>query len=146
MEKTHTAIVLVSRYTRNNIYNLFRNFSKDQVHYILSHFVDYPKKSAKYRVVLEPRNKDNVGNCCRLANLYELVFFAIKNPDFALQYGVIEGFDDYLDLMGKETRVSLTIPYLGYSGGRPLLSVGRNDRLTSAEYQLVVTSQRKMIK
>ena len=141
---TQSQLVLVSSYSDRNIRKLFARFDKEQLHYIIRTYCEYPKQNLRYRVVLEVREKTNPGFFCRLANLYELVYFALRNPEFSLHNDIIEGFDESLEKIGSETGVPLTIPFLSYSNGKPMISVFNNTVKTESKYQLVVTSQKLM--
>jgi hypothetical protein len=136
------AIVLVGAYTRKNMQCALKNRCIKRSHYLIQDWFNYPEKNKTCRVELELRNKTDLGNFIRPANLFELVRFAILRPSLVLSYGPIDGFDFYMEEMGKEIGVSLTVPFVTYSGGKIEVSLDHNNRRSESSHQLVVIDER----
>ena len=135
-------VVLQGSYTRKNMQHLLRNRSVKRCHYLIKDWFNYPETSEMYRVELEVRHKTNLGNFIRTANLFELTRFALLRPSLVLKCDHIEGFDPYLENMGTEIGVSLTVPYVTYSGGKIEVLLDRRNRQSISQYQLVVVDKR----
>lgn len=138
------AVVLVGSYTRENLRKSLNNRIIGKTHQLLQDWDSYPKRNENCRVEVEIREKTNLGNFIRPANLFDLVRFALLRPEMVLNHGPIEGFDLYLDDFGKETGLSLTIPFVVFSGGKIQVLLDYNNRRSESLCQLVVTEQRDM--
>lgn len=138
------AIVFVGSYTRQNIRKALSHPVISRTHLLIQDWMNYPERNAVYRVELELREKINLGNFVRPADLFDLVRFASSHLELVLQYGPVEGFDLHLDDMGKEIGVPLTIPFVLFSGRKIQVLLDRNDRNPESKYQLVVTEQRML--
>lgn len=136
------AVVLNGSYTRRNIQHLLRNQAIKRCHYLIKDWFNYPEVSESLRVELEVRHKTDLGNFIRTANLFELVRFAILRPSLVLKCDQIEGFDPYLENMGTEIGISLTVPYATYSGGKIEVLLDYRNRQSISKYQLVVVDER----
>ena len=136
------AVVLVSSYTRTNLKKALTHEKIGKTHYLIENWGNYPKRNSVFRIELELREKTNPGHFIRPADLFDLVRFASLYPELILEHGPVEGFDFYLDAMGKEIGISLTIPFVTFSGGKIQVSLDHNDRKPDSICQLVVTAQR----
>lgn len=138
------AVVLVGAYTRVKLKKALAHTKIGQTHYLIKNWSNYPRVNTVFRVDLELREKTNPGNFIRPADLFDLVRFAAGHPELILEHGPVEGFDFHLDAMGKELGVSLTIPFVRFSGGKIEVSLDHNNKKPDSLCQLVVTSQRRI--
>lgn len=136
------AIVLVGSYTRKNLRKCLRHRMISKSHPLFRNQLNLPEKGEFYRVEVELRKKTDLGNFICPANLYDLVRFASLHPEMVLEHGPVESFDPYLDILGKETGISSTIPFVSFSGGRIEVLLDYNNRKPQSLCQLVVTGYR----
>lgn len=135
------AVVLVGSYTRKNLRRCLKHPMIRKTHCLLKDWSNYPVRNGVYRIEVELREKINLGNFIRPADLYDLVRFASLHPEMVLEHGPVECFDHHLDNFGKETGISSTIPFVSFSGGKIEVSLDYNNRNPQSICQLVVTEQ-----
>ncbi len=146
--------VMVGRYTSQHLCELMSHPIIGTVHRLLVDPFLYPEKSRTVRVELELREKTNLGELKRPANLFEMIWYAIHQSE-ASRWDIdtyedmfpFEGFDEHLELMGDELATSLTVPVLSLEDGRVKVGLTKRNRLNArCHHQLVCVDVRMMRK
>lgn len=131
--------VLVGSYTESNLRDLIKKLQKNNIRFgVGQHFVkliDWPKEAMTERIELITFPSDSPDKCSRIANFFELITFALKNPHFPEEVGPIEAYDDNIEQLWKDCNIKLTIPVFGIENNRPSIFL-RNRIMPSVSYRL----------
>ena len=106
---TDYSFVCVGKYTRNNLEDLLSNTSFKKVSQIFTFILpDIPQEARADRFDLCVQEYKCHTEYLRPDNLFEILYFAKKFPDFVKVYGAIEcSQDPYLDAFMKEVELKL---------------------------------------
>ncbi len=143
---TEYSFVCVGEYTRDNLQDLLITLRFKKVSQIIMFILeDIPLKNENKRSELVVQEFQYHAECLRPANLFELLFFAKKFPEFLEDHGSIEcSQDPYLDDFLKDVQLKLGRVILSFDPvlkGMKLDACDYDEKF-HAKYRLVVPKPR----
>ncbi len=106
-----------------------------------NNWFEFPVEAQPYRAEFHLETKNNPGKIIEYANLMELLTFSISHVDVLKAVDSIEGFDPYLEAIGNETGVPLTVPVIQFFRGKIAVEIVARDRMNSCTHRLCVVDK-----